>query len=95
MTRVNPWTVAGVAAVLLAACIAAAAVRPVGTAGEKAAANKDKPGDAPPDVTRASIEGVVVDEDGKPVAGAAVGLASPFPKRIADRTAPTVPSASF
>ena len=86
MTRVKPWTVAAVAALLLAACLAAAAVRPAKAAGEKAAGNKDKSEPAG-DVSKAVIEGVVVDADGKPVAGATVGLNIPFPESITDRTA--------
>ncbi len=87
MTRVNPWTAAGLAAVLLAACIAGAAVRPAESAGDKAALKTDKEGGAPPDVSKASIEGVVVDEDGKTVAGAVVGVLYPMAEGITDRTA--------
>ena len=75
------------AAVLLAACLAGAAVRPADAAGEKAVANEDKPGDAAPDVSKASIEGVVVDEEGKPVAGAVVEVIAFDPARVSDRTA--------
>ena len=95
MTRVNPWTAAGLAAVLLAACIAGAAVRPAASAGEKAAANKDKDGDVPTDVSKASIEGVVVDEDGKPVAGAMVGVLCPGSDASPTPPPPMAPSAWF
>ena len=47
----------------------------------------DKEGGAPPDVSKASIEGVVVDEDGKPVAGAVVGVIAPDPSLVTSRTA--------
>ncbi len=71
MMRFNPWIFAGV--LLLAAWIAGAAVGPNG-AGAQAEKNSARDGllaDAA-DVSRARIDGVVVDEAGKPVAGVVV-----------------------
>jgi beta-lactamase regulating signal transducer with metallopeptidase domain len=74
MKRLHPWTIVGFTAVLLAACTAGAAIRAGGEPAKKDKSDTKKPKEAvvAADVSKAVIEGVVVDEAGKPVAGAVV-----------------------
>ena len=75
MTRVPPWTFAGLAAALLAVCTAGAVVCAGGQpAKDEKPAPRERERPTPPDPSKARIEGVVVDEAGKPVAGALVRL---------------------
>jgi beta-lactamase regulating signal transducer with metallopeptidase domain len=76
MTRVHPLTFACLAATLLAACTAGAVVCSGGEPAkdDKPARKEARAADAALDVSKASIEGVVVDEAGKPVAGAVVDV---------------------
>jgi beta-lactamase regulating signal transducer with metallopeptidase domain/protocatechuate 3,4-dioxygenase beta subunit len=75
MTRLNRWKFAGVAALLLAAGFAAASVRLGGEAGTRDRGAAEPPArEAPRDLTKARIEGVVVDEAGKPIAAATVSI---------------------
>jgi beta-lactamase regulating signal transducer with metallopeptidase domain len=73
MTRISPWTFAGILVVMLTAGVAVPAVRlggePANDDPKSKEADKEE---AKPDVSKARIEGVVVDEVGKPVAGAVV-----------------------
>jgi beta-lactamase regulating signal transducer with metallopeptidase domain len=80
MTRVNPLTFACLAAALLAACTAGAVVCAGGeTAKENKPGTKEaRAADAAADVSKARIEGVVVDEASKPVAGAVVDVLPPM-----------------
>jgi beta-lactamase regulating signal transducer with metallopeptidase domain len=73
MTRTSQWNFAAFAAALLLAGAAVAAVRP-GAEPASEGGEGDKPVAATPDASKARIEGVVVDEEGKPVAGAAVSV---------------------
>jgi beta-lactamase regulating signal transducer with metallopeptidase domain len=89
MTRTSPWAFGAIVAALLATGLAAAAVRyggetapqdkksPENPAGEKAAAEADE--------SLARVDGVVVDEAGKPVAGALVRVQSAIPGPEATR----------
>src|ERR1019366_8134640 len=81
MKRLPLWTIVGFTAVLLAACTAGAAIRAGGQPVKKDNADTKKPKEAvvAVDVSKAVIEGVVVDETGKPVAGAVVRVASYTP----------------
>jgi beta-lactamase regulating signal transducer with metallopeptidase domain len=81
MTRVHPLTFACLAAGLLAACTAGAVVCAGGEPAkdEKPPTKETKATDAAADVSKAVIEGVVVDEAGKPVAGAVVGTVGYLP----------------
>jgi beta-lactamase regulating signal transducer with metallopeptidase domain len=74
MTKRCSWTFAAALAVLLAACVAGAGLGPAGARGpEETPAGPDaKQADAPADPSKARVEGVVVDEAGKPVGGATV-----------------------
>jgi beta-lactamase regulating signal transducer with metallopeptidase domain len=76
MTRVHPLTFACLAAGLLAVCTAGAIVCSGGEPAkdDKPARKEARAADAALDVSKASIEGVVVDEAGKPVAGAVVDV---------------------
>jgi beta-lactamase regulating signal transducer with metallopeptidase domain len=76
MTRVYPLTFACLAAGLLAACTAGAVVCAGGEPAKdnKPATKEAKAADAAVDVSKAVIEGMVVDEAGKPVAGAVVDV---------------------
>jgi beta-lactamase regulating signal transducer with metallopeptidase domain len=81
MTRVHPMTFICLAATLLAACTAGAVVC---AGGEPAKDNKPVPkeakaADAAVDVSKAVIEGVVVDEASRPVGGAVVRVVSYTP----------------
>jgi beta-lactamase regulating signal transducer with metallopeptidase domain len=90
MKRLQPWTIVGFTAVLLAACTAGAAIRAGGEPAKKDKSDTKKPKEAvvAADVSKAVIEGVVVDEAGKPVAGAVVRVASlPSPDTTPARTA--------
>jgi beta-lactamase regulating signal transducer with metallopeptidase domain len=74
MTRISPWTFAGLLAVLLSAGIAIAAVRFGGEPANDNLKTQDTEKETKPDVSKARIDGVVTDEAGKPVAGVVVGL---------------------
>ena len=78
MTRVSPFRFAGLAAGLLAVCTAGAVVCVGGEPAKenKPAAKATKAADAATtaDPSQVVVEGVVVDEQGKPVAGAVVRL---------------------
>jgi hypothetical protein len=77
MTRISPWSFVGILTVLVATGIAVAAVRlggePAYDDAEAKDAGKDKiPAETKLDPSKARVEGVAVDEAGKPVAGAVV-----------------------
>jgi beta-lactamase regulating signal transducer with metallopeptidase domain len=82
MTRVHPLTFACLAATLLAACTAGAVVcagREPAVKDVTPATKEAKAAATAADVSKAVIEGVVVDEAGKPVVGAVVRVASYTP----------------
>jgi beta-lactamase regulating signal transducer with metallopeptidase domain len=87
MKRLQPWTIVGFTAVLLAVCTAGAAIRAGGEPAKKDKSDTKKPKEAvvAADVSKAVIEGVVVDEAGKPVAGAVVDI-------LRQTSAPGLPS---
>jgi beta-lactamase regulating signal transducer with metallopeptidase domain len=91
MTRVHPLTFTCLAAGLLAACTAGAVVCAGGETAKKDNTDTNKPKDAvvASDVSNAVIEGIVVDEAGKPVVGAIVRVVgyTPAPKPTPARTA--------
>jgi hypothetical protein len=91
MKRLHPWTIVGFTAVLLAVCTAGAAIRAGGEPAKKDNPDRKKPKEAvvAADASKEAVEGVVVDEDGKPVAGAVVRFLSylPPPERTPVRTA--------
>ncbi len=72
VTRVHPLTFACLAAALLAACTAGAVVCAGGEPPKTINQPQKKQKEA--EVSKAAIEGVVVDESGKPVGGAAVDV---------------------
>jgi beta-lactamase regulating signal transducer with metallopeptidase domain len=74
MTHISPWSFAGILAILLTAGIAVAAVRLGGEPANDDPKTQDAEKETKPDVSKARIEGVVVDEAGIPVAGVVVGL---------------------
>ena len=78
MTRVHPLTFTCLAATLLAVCTAGAVVCAGGEPAKdnKPAAKEVKAAEPAMDVSKATIGGVVVDEAGKPVAGAVVRVIS-------------------
>jgi beta-lactamase regulating signal transducer with metallopeptidase domain len=94
MTRWNSWKFAGAAALLLAAGVAAASVRLGGEPATQDKTARERPAAEPvKDPSRARIEGVVVDEAGKPVAGATVGVVKVG--RGSEPTARTAADGSF
>jgi hypothetical protein len=78
MKRLRPWTIVGFMAALLAACTAGAAIRVGGESLKKDNPDTKKAKEAvvAADVSKAVIEGIVVDEAGKPVGGAIVRVIS-------------------
>src|SRR5439155_19580582 len=94
MTRLNPWKFVGAAALLLTAGVAAASVRLGGEPATQEKAAQERPAAEPAkDASRARIEGVVVDEAGKPVAGVTVGVVKV--RESAGPTARTAADGSF